>query len=245
MEDKEDEEFKKRIRELVKNVEKKDPDSNYTEQDVTEARERLMQNIKSRTQEEKYRDERIIIMSTYWIQSLYKNKIEDQHQDEIDTCYEVLSEQLKKPSMHIPNLDPTRPNPLELTDKKRILRNMENVLGKDKVDFFRRRYNLQIFIGPTQKSKQRDTRSWIHPFPLPLGDPRLKPLLKKIEEERKAQQKFDTKMGLIIGIPCLIFIFLFGFWFAFNFWDLFRIILVIGVLIMAIWLTIAKRRGKM
>lgn len=241
MEDKEDEEFKKRIRELVKNVEKKDADSQYTEQDLIEARERLIQKIKRITQEEKFRSERILLTSTYWIQSLYKHKIEDQHQDEIDTFYEIIFEQLKKPSMYIPNPDPTRPNPIEIADKKRILRNMEKVLGEEEMNRFKKKYNLSKLISLAQKSEQRDPNSWLFPF----GDPRLKLILKKIEEERKVQQRFDTRMGLIIGIPCLAFLFIFGFWFAWNFWDLFRIFLLIFALIIFIWFAIAKRRGKM
>jgi hypothetical protein len=219
MEEKEDEEFKKRIRELVKNVEKKDPDSQYTEQDLKEARERLIQTIKKRTHEDKYRNEFIIMTSTLWIQSLYRHKIEDQHQDEIDTFYEIIFEQLKKPFMYTTNLDPTT---IEIVDKKRILRNMENVLGKEKVDFFKKKYNLSKLIGSTLKSEQ---------------------ILKRIEEERKAQQRFDTKMGLIIGIPCLAFIF--GFWFVWNFSELFMVLLSIFALIVWIWFTIAKRRGRM
>ena len=241
MDEKEDEEFKKRIRELVKNVEKKDPDSQYTEHDLKEARERLIQTIKRRTQEEKYRDEKLIVLSTLWIQSLYKHKIEDQHQDEIDTFYEIIFEQLKKPSMYIPNLDPTRPNPIEIADKKRILRNMEKVLGEEEMNRFKKKYNLSKLISLAQKSEQRDPNSWLFPF----GDPRLKPILKKIEEERKAQQRFDTRMGLIIGIPCLAFIFIFGFWFVFNFPTLFQVFLGTFALIIFIWFAIAKRRGRM
>lgn len=243
MEDKEDEEFKKRIRELVKNVEKKDPDSHYTEQDLIDARENLIQKIKRRTQEEKYRDEKLILISTLWIQSLYKHKIEDQHKDEIDSFYEIIFEQLKKPNMYIPNLYPNRSNPIEIADKKRILREMEKVLGEKEMNRFKKKYNLSKLNSSTQKSEQRDPSSWFYPFP--FGDPRLKPILKKIEEERKAQQRFDTKMGLIIGIPCLAFIFIFGFWFVFNFPTLYQVFLGIFALIIFIWFAIAKRRGKM
>jgi len=216
MEDKENEEFRKRIRELVKNVEKKDPNSQYTEQDLKEARERLIQTVKRRTQEEKYRDEKLIVLSTLWIQSLYKHEIEDQHRDEIDTFYEIIFEQLKKPAMYIPNLDPTKPNPLDFADKKRILRNMENVLGKEKVDFFKKKYNLSnwfLTINSTQRSEQWDLNSRSYPFP--FGDLRLK-ILKKIEEERKAQQRFDTTMGLIIGIPSIIGLILLFIWACFS-----------------------------
>lgn len=216
MEDKENEEFRKRIRELVKNVEKKDPNSQYTEQDLKEARERLIQTVKRRTQEEKYRDEKLIVLSTLWIQSLYKHEIEDQHRDEIDTFYEIIFEQLKKPAMYIPNLDPTKPNPLDFADKKRILRNIENVLGKEKVDFFKKKYNLSnwfLTINSTQRSEQRDLNSRSYPFP--FGDLRLK-ILKKIEEERKAQQRFDTTMGLIIGIPSIIGLILLFIWACFS-----------------------------
>lgn len=241
MEDKENEEFKKRIRELVKNVEKKDLESQYTEQDLKEARERLIQTVKRRTQEEKYRDEKLIVLSTLWIQSLYKHEIEDQHRDEIDTFYEIIFEQLKKPAMYIPNLDPTKPNPLDFADKKRILRNMENVLGKEKVDFFKKKYNLSnwfLTIGSTQRSEQRDLNSRSYPFP--FGDLRLK-ILKKIEEERKAQQRFDTTMGLIIGIPFIIGLILLFIWASFSIIGIGVVVIVF--LILGI-LAVAEKRWK-
>ncbi len=123
---------------------------------------------------------------------------------------------------------------------------MEKVLGKEKVGFFKKKYNLSdwfLTIGSIQRSEKRDLNSRSYPFP--FGDPRLKPILKKIEEERKAQQRFDTTMGLIIGIPCLAFLFIFGFWFVFNFPTLFQVFLGIFALIIWIWFAIAKRRGKM
>lgn len=57
MSEKEDQEnYKKRIKKIIERVEKtEDKDSKYTEQDIIEGKERLLQSIKRRTQEDKYR----------------------------------------------------------------------------------------------------------------------------------------------------------------------------------------------
>ena len=90
MEDKENEEFKKRISEVVKNVEKKDEDSDYTEQDVIDTKNKVLQTIKRRTQEEKFRSEFTLVALTYWIQSLYKHRPE-RFQEEIDELYNIIT----------------------------------------------------------------------------------------------------------------------------------------------------------
>ena len=159
MEDKEGEEFKKRIRELVKNVEKKDEDSNVTEQDVIDAKNRVLQSIKRRTQEEKSRNERILATLTYWIKSLYKYRPE-RYQEEIDELYDLIYQQLKKPNLALPNLDPNKQNPIEIADRGRVLRNMEKVLGEGEVNRFKEKFNLNKLIASVHKSKQRDPNSW-------------------------------------------------------------------------------------
>jgi len=157
MEDKkniEDEEYKKRIQDLVENLEKtKDKDSPKTEQDVIEAKERLLQSIKRRTQQDKYRNERIIVVLTYWIKGIYEFKPEKDNIP-IDTLYELIYQQLKKPKILIPNLDPNRNNFLELVDKKRILRNMEVVLGEEHIKQFRKKYNLKKLVGSDSIGKE-------------------------------------------------------------------------------------------
>lgn len=152
MEDKENEEFKRRIIELVKNVEKKDEDSNVAEQDVIDAKNRVLQTAKRRTQEEKFRSEFILVALTYWIQSLYKYRPE-KYQEEIDELYNIIYQQLKKPNFYIPYK-------LQIADKRRILNNMKKVLGEGEINRFKEKYNLSELISSVQESKQRDPNSW-------------------------------------------------------------------------------------
>lgn len=153
MSEKEDQEdYKKRMKELVERVEKtKDKNSKYTEQDIIEAKQRLLQSIKRRTQQDKYRSERIIVVLTYWIKGIYQYK---EDHIPIDTLYELIYQQLKKPKILIPNLDPNRNNFLELVDKRRILRNMEVVLGEEHIKQFRKKYNLKKLVGSDSIGKK-------------------------------------------------------------------------------------------
>ena len=160
LEDKDNEEYKKRIKELIENIEKtKDKDSKYTEQDLIEDKDGLLQTIKRKTQEDKFRSERIIVVLTYWIKSYYKKRMEKgQFQEEIDELYELIYKQFRKPSSHISNLDSRNPNldifyldsrglnPEEKADKFRIFEKMLWVLGVENVEKdFSRKYKYVHF----------------------------------------------------------------------------------------------------
>ena len=152
MEDKkniEDEEYKKRIQDLVENLEKtNDKDSQYTEQDIIEEKEKVLQILTRKTHESKYRNEFIIAMLTYWIHSLYKFRTEkNQSQEEIDALYKLIYEQLKKPHILIPNPDPNKPNITEIIAKKMILRNLERLLGEKNVKSFKKKYKINKLIN--------------------------------------------------------------------------------------------------
>jgi len=135
------EEYKKRMKEIIERVEKtKDKDSKYTEQDVIEKKEELLQILTRKTHEGKYRSEQIIAMLTYWIHSLYKFRTKkNQSQEEIDALYKLIYEQLKKPNILIPNPDPF----IDRLDKRKILKNMEKLLGEKNIKSFIKRYNLK------------------------------------------------------------------------------------------------------
>lgn len=138
----EDKEYKERIKKIVERVEKtKDKDSKYTEQDIIEKLERLLQTITRKTQEGKFRSEKIIVILTYWINGIYKNKKEKDYIP-IDTLYELIAEQLKKPNPYFPKFDLNR----EIADKRRILRKMEIVLGVKKIKQFKKKYNLSKLV---------------------------------------------------------------------------------------------------
>ncbi len=138
----EDEEYKKRIQDLVENLEKtNDKDSKYTEQDIIEIKEEVLQILTRKTHESKYRNEFIIANLTYWIHSLYKFRTEkNQSQEEIDDLYKLIYEQLKKP--HILILDSEPDIIFEIIDKKRILRNLERLLGEKNVKSFKKKYKI-------------------------------------------------------------------------------------------------------
>ncbi len=143
MNEKEDvEEYRKRIRDLVERVENtKDKNSKYTEQDLIERKEKLLQTITRITKESKFRSERIIATLTYWINSIHKYKAENDHIP-IDTLYKLIYEQLKKSNLFIPKLNIKGDNQLEIADKRSILRNMEVILGVERVNQFKKKYNI-------------------------------------------------------------------------------------------------------
>ena len=137
------EEYRKRIRKIVERVEKtEDKDSKYTEQDIIERKEKLLQIIEKRTQKDKHRSEFIIATLTYWIRSIYKYEKERDHIP-IDKLYTLVYEQLKKPNPYFPKFDLNRENPLEIADRRRILRNMENLIGAENIKSFKKRYNIK------------------------------------------------------------------------------------------------------
>lgn len=172
IEDKENEEFKERIKKLLDRIEKtennsillraeqdvkdlnekliektRDKYSQYIEQDLLEDKGGLLDTIKIRTQEDKFRNESIIAILTYWIKGYYEQRTKkEQFKEEISELYGLIEEQFKKPSSHISQEIPVNPNleifyldskglnPEEKADRMRILEKIMWFLGVKNVD---------------------------------------------------------------------------------------------------------------
>ena len=112
----------------------------YTEQDIIDKKLLLLQKITRKTHEFKYRSEELIAILTHWINAKHNNKAEEDHIP-IDILYELIYEQLKKPNPYFP-----KENPLEIAEKRKILKNMENILGVKKIKQFKKKYNLSKLV---------------------------------------------------------------------------------------------------
>lgn len=143
LEDKENEEYRKRIRDLAERLEKdKDKESAIGEQQVIEAKEQLLQTAKSGIHPY-YRREMIIMVFVYTIRDYYKKRADstekEQFQKEIDALYKLIFEELIKPSPNIHPSDPKFKKKVEKLDRKRILKNMTRILGMENLfrDFYK------------------------------------------------------------------------------------------------------------
>lgn len=152
MENKDNEEYKKRIKALIEKVEK-EKDAPEGERLVLEAKERLKQTAISKIHPI-YRNEKIIIVFVYMIRDYYKQITDstspyekDQLQEEIDGLFNLIYEELKKPNLLIHNRDPVIKAKVEDLDKKRILTNMARVLGEENINQFYKRFNIRKSIG--------------------------------------------------------------------------------------------------
>lgn len=158
----ENDEYKERIKELIDIVEKnkeiyKDTPEGY--QRVVEEKESLKQTAISRINPN-YRNERIILIFVYLIRD-YNRRIadpivaidKDQLQKEIDSLYKLIYEELKKPSLYNPNLNPNRRNTADLIERRRILEKMAQVLGVEELDQFYKEYNIDDLVHSPSKWK--------------------------------------------------------------------------------------------
>lgn len=158
----ETDEYKKRIKELIDRVEKnkeKDKDTPVGEQQVIEAKERLLQTAKSKIHP-LYRSERIILVFTYLIRDYYRRRADlkvplkkVQLQEEMDVLYKLIYEELKKPSLHNPNLNPYRRNTADIIDKRRILEKMTQVLGEENIRIFYKDYDVRKLVHSASRWK--------------------------------------------------------------------------------------------
>lgn len=152
MEDKDDEEYRKRIKDLVDKLEK-DKDSPATEQDVIEAKARLLQTAISKIHP-LIRNEGIIFVFIYTIRDYYYKRRADptkknQFQEEIDNLYKLIYEELRKSSPFISNFNLKKTNPVDLADRKRILKKMVIILGLENIfrDFYKY-YRINDILRP-------------------------------------------------------------------------------------------------
>lgn len=148
MEDKENEKYRKRIKELVDRLEK-DKDTPEVFQLLLKRMGQVKQTLISKINPN-YRNQRcvigfvFIIRDYYWLRANPKYPTEkDQFQEEIDYLYKLIYEELKKPSPHIPTRNPNRRNKADIIDKRRILRRMVETLGAENVrNQFYKKFNI-------------------------------------------------------------------------------------------------------
>lgn len=147
----EDEEYKKRIKDLVDRVEKdKDASVSLVELQIINIKEHLLEPEKSRIHPY-YRSEGIIYVFYTIIRYFYKLKAsksltgKDKLQEEIDALFKLIYEELKKPSPHIPLTKHKEYH--EKLDKRRIVGEMTKLLGLENMnnDFFKK-YDTKLVL---------------------------------------------------------------------------------------------------
>jgi len=133
------EEYRKRIRDLVDKVEK---GKDTPEEQLLEAKELLLKTAKSRIHPY-YRSERIMLAFIYTIREYYNRRasslVKNQFQKEIDKLYRLIFEELIKPNPNINPSDPKFKKKAEKLDRKRILKKMTIILGMENLfrDFYK------------------------------------------------------------------------------------------------------------
>ena len=104
-----------------------------------------------------FHQERIIIISTFNIRDYYDRRVDptkkDQFQEEIEDSYQLIYEELKKPSPYLMNLNLNKPiySETEERDKRMILRQMEEVLGLEEMSDFIEKYKIDDLLIGTNK----------------------------------------------------------------------------------------------
>lgn len=143
-----DEDYKKRVQELVDKIEKekdKTKDTSIGEEQILEAKERLLKTAKSKIHPD-FRDFKIVFVFAYTIRDYYRRRAEspekDKFQEEIDTLYRLIYEELKKPNPFLLNYDSTRKNYAEISDKRRVIGHVAMVLGKEKMTKFNEKFHI-------------------------------------------------------------------------------------------------------
>ena len=160
MENNDNEEYKKRMKELIDKVEQnKDKDTPEDKQRILEEKERLLQTAKSRIHPY-YRSNLIIMVFIYTIRDYYRRRADstekDQFQEEIDELYKLIYEELKKIKQFTQFSDISDISKKgDKLDKKRILNNMTRVLGLENIyrDFYKN-YNISDVIRTDKYTKE-------------------------------------------------------------------------------------------
>ena len=150
MEDKENEEFRKRIRDSVDRVEK---DKNTPEfyrqflEKIEELKQSAILDI-----DDKRNDISIIGFAS--VIQLYKGLDtdpnspyeKDQFQKEINSLYQLIYEELKKPNPFLRNLN-HRTKHLEIKDRKRLLVMIKKLLGEENFNHFYKNFKIRKLVG--------------------------------------------------------------------------------------------------
>ena len=163
MEEKENDEYKKRVKEFIDKVEKgKDEvrDTSIGEALVLEAQERVLQTAKSKIHPD-FRDFKIVLLFAYTIRDYYRRRAEspekDLFQEEIDGLYELIYEELKKPNPFLLNYDANRRNYAEISDKRRMLGHIAMAIGKEKMTQFYKKFNINELLKVNRSSRNMTT----------------------------------------------------------------------------------------
>lgn len=166
MEEKENDEYKKRVKEFIDKVEKgKDEvkDNSIGEALVLETQERVLQKAKSKIHPD-FRDYKIVLLFAYTIRDYYRRRAEspekDLFQEEIDGLYELIYEELKKPNPFLLNYDANRRNYAEISDKRRMLGHIAMAIGKEKMTQFYEKFNIGELLQITRSSRNTTTSQY-------------------------------------------------------------------------------------
>lgn len=202
----ENKEYKKRIEKMIAKIEKeKEFPEDY--QRLLEAMEKLKQtaifNINPT-----YRNDMSVLGFIALIGGYFSFRKdpnfpseENQFQEEIDFLYDLIYQEMKKTNLLLFKFNQAEREHLDVIHKIRIIKTMKRFLGEQNVNQFYNEFNIQELLG------------------------------EKVNEAIKAQQKFDTKMGLIIGIPLILVIVLVGLGAFINFYYIASIILFLLTII--------------
>jgi len=160
------EDYRKRIKELVDKIEKekdKTKDPSFGETQILEAQERLLQTAKSKIHPD-FRDFKIVMIFAFTIRDYYRRRAEspekDLFQEEIDGLYELIYEELKKPNPFFLNYNANRRNYAEIRDKRRTLGHIAMVLGKEKMTQFYETFNIAKLLQVTRSSRNMTTSQY-------------------------------------------------------------------------------------
>lgn len=144
MENKENEEYKKRIKELIDRIEKGDNSPEAYRQLLLKI-EQIKRSAISIT-ERQVRNERAIIgfvyalREYYWLRADPKYPFEkDRFLQEINALYKLIARELKKPNPHIPLK-------WDIDEKRRIVNNMKLVLGEEHISYFIKKYKIRRIL---------------------------------------------------------------------------------------------------
>ncbi|GAI72352.1 unnamed protein product [marine sediment metagenome] len=166
MEEKDNEEYKKRVKELIDKMENEkddDKDTAIGEAQVLEAQKRLLQTAKSKIHPD-FRDVKIVLVFVYTIRDYYRRRAEssekDQFQEEIDALYKLIYEELKKPNPFFLNYNSNRTNYAEISDKRRVLGHIAMVLGKEKMTQFYQKFNIGKLLQVNRSGRNMTTSQY-------------------------------------------------------------------------------------
>lgn len=144
MENKANEEYQKRIKELIERAEKGE-NSPESYRQLLEKLGQVKQSAISIIRKS-HRNDKAIIGFVFVLREYYRLSADPKYpfekgkfQEEIDSLYKLIYEELKKPNKYIPDT-------WDIDEKKKILRNMRVVLGAENIEQFCKKYNIRKLV---------------------------------------------------------------------------------------------------